>query len=141
MLVMTGIADDAPARNRHIIRSDDGRCALWVGAVDDLWAFGKPVGRGGPWKNTKVKAGEPSDPYLMTGYDRKLLHLVHHGRGSVTIRIEVDIDGTGYWRTYESFDVSDHVSVMHRFPDAFGAYWVRAVASKDTVVTAQLTYR
>jgi len=87
---MTGIADDAPAGNRHIIRSDDGKCALWVGAVDDLWDMGKPVGRGGPWKATPVKAQEPSDPYLMTGYDRKRLVLSHRGNEVIRIAVEVD---------------------------------------------------
>ena len=24
-----------------------------------------------------MKAGEPSDPYLMTGFDKKVLHLTH----------------------------------------------------------------
>ena len=43
--------------------------------VDDLWRLGKPRGIGGPWKNTEVKAGEPSDPYVMTAYDRKQVNL------------------------------------------------------------------
>jgi len=29
----------------------------------------------------------------------------------------------------------------HRFPDGFGAYWVRTVALADARATAQLTYR
>jgi len=65
LLVISGVAADAPRDNPHIVRSDDGRCALWVCAVDDLWQLGKPRGVGGPWKDTAVKAGEPSDPYLM----------------------------------------------------------------------------
>ncbi len=140
MLVMTGIADDAAVSNRHIMRSEDGRCALWVGAVDDLWAFGKPVGRGGPWKDTAVEAGKPSDPYLITGYDRKMLTLSHRADTDVTMRIEGDIDGTGFWETYESFDVPKGKTVEYRFPDGFQAYWVRAVSSKDVVATAQLVY-
>jgi len=140
LLVMTGIADDAPAGNRHIIRSDDGKCALWVGAVDDLWRLGKPVGRGGPWKATPVKAQEPSDPYLMTGYDRKTLVLSHRGNGVIRIAVEVDIAGDGHWKPYRSFEVRPCVSVEHEFADAFGAYWMRVIASEDTVATAQLIY-
>ncbi|MDQ3814687.1 MAG: hypothetical protein M3347_12145, partial [Armatimonadota bacterium] len=75
LLVLTGISGGAG--NRHIIRSDDSKAALWVGVVDDLWKLGKAVGRGGPWKDTAVKGGEPSDPYLMTGYDAKRLTLSH----------------------------------------------------------------
>ena len=53
------------------IKSADGKLGLWFGAIDDLWKLGKPVGVGGPWKHTAVKAGKPSDAYLMTGYDKK----------------------------------------------------------------------
>jgi hypothetical protein len=140
LLVLTGIADDAPATNGHIIRSEDGRCALWFGAVDDLWKLGKPVGCGGPWKHTPVQAGQPSDPYLMTGYDRKTLTLSHRENASVAIRVEVDIDGNGTWKAYETFDVPVAQTVRHRFPDAFGGYWVRTVTSANAVATAQLLY-
>jgi len=140
LLVLAGIADDAPTGNEHIIRSDDGRCALWFGAVDDLWKLGKPVGHGGPWKDTRVQAGQPSDRYLMTGYDRKTLTLSHQSNRNVTIRVEVDIDGNENWQTYKAFDVPAGKTVEYRFPDAFGAYWVRTVASQDTIATAQFIY-
>jgi len=140
MLVLAGIADDAPAANSHIIRSDDGRCALWFGAVDDLWELGKPRGRGGPWKDTAVKAGEPSDAYLMTGYDHKTVTLRHEGESTVAIRLEVDIDGNGNWKVYKSFDVPPGRTLTHRFAEAFSAYWVRAVASSDVTATVQFVY-
>jgi hypothetical protein len=47
--------------------------ALWVGAIDDLWGLGKPVGIGGVWMDTEVAAQTYSDPYLMSGYDKKSL--------------------------------------------------------------------
>jgi hypothetical protein len=140
LLVMTGIADDAPAENQHIIRSEDGKCAVWLGAVDDLWKLGKPVGRGGPWMDTPVRADEPSAPYLMTGYDKKTLTLSHKETGDIDIRVEVDIDGNGNWHLYRSFCVPAGRSVEYRFPDAFGAYWIRVAASKNAVATAQLIY-
>ena len=50
----------------RVYSSHDKQTALWTGGIDELWKFGKPVGVGGPWKNTTVKAGALSDPYLMT---------------------------------------------------------------------------
>jgi len=134
------VRSEPPAENHHIIRSEDGRCASWAGAVDDLWKLGKPVGCGGPWKDTPVRAGKPSDPYLMTGYDRKSLTLSHEGKTSITISVEVDIDGNGNWKVYKSFDVPADKLVQHRFSDSFAAYWVRVVAGKDTVAGAQFLY-
>src|SRR5690606_17360239 len=63
LLLMTGIKPDAND-SEHIIRSNDGKAAVWAGVIDDLWKLGKPIGHGGPWKDTPAKPGIPSDPYL-----------------------------------------------------------------------------
>ena len=93
LLVLSGVDLQKAGDNRHIIRSDDGKTALWVGAIDDLWSLGKPVGTGGPWKLSKVQADQPSDPYLMTGYDKKTLML--ESSTSAKITAEIDITGMG----------------------------------------------
>jgi hypothetical protein len=138
LLVMSGVS--AGASGGHIVRSDDGLCALWVGAVDDLWQLGKPRGFGGPWSHTEVKAGQPSDPYLMTGYDHKHLKLSHNSAGTVGFRVEVDISGAGQWVAYQEFAVASGKSVEHDFPDAFAAYWVRLTADHDCGATALFRY-
>ena len=123
------------------VRSRDGRVSLWLGAADDLWKFGKPCGEGGPWRNTAARAGEASDPYLMTGYDQKHLRLEHGLPIPLAIRVEVDITGTGLWVPYETFTVAAGRPLEHRFPAGFQAYWVRMVALAEARVTAILTYR
>ena len=95
MLVMTGIDPKKGKDNEHIIVSEDGRAAVWVGAIDDLWQLGKPVGMGGPWKDSQVKAGVASDPFLIGFYDRKSLSLSHKSVKDVTFTIEVDPCGNG----------------------------------------------
>jgi hypothetical protein len=137
---MSGIDADAPAMNRHLIRSDDGKAAVWVGAVDDLWSLGKPVGEGGPWKNAAVTAGQPSDAFLMTGYDRKTLTLVHEAKENVRMRVEVDLTGTGKWVTYTTLEVPAGRAIEHRFPDGYQAYWLRVVSGTPTTATAWLVY-
>jgi hypothetical protein len=140
MLVMSGVSASAPESNRHIIRSDDGRAAVWVGVVDDLWSFGRAVGEGGPWKDTAIKAGEASDPYLMTGYERKSLTLSHRSAQLVKIRVEVDLTGTGKWVEYALLDVPAGKLTVHTFPDGFQAYWVRVSGNHDTTATAWFVY-
>jgi len=139
MLILSGIAHDAPADNPHIVRSDDGRCALWAGEVDDLWGLGKPVGEGGPWRDTPVDADKPSDPYLMTGYDRKRVDLSHGAGGLVRFTIEIDPTGNG-WLPYATFRVEPGETFRHDFPEAFNAYWVRVAADTDCTATAWFTY-
>jgi hypothetical protein len=138
LLVVSGIEADAPASG-HIIRSADGQAAVWVGAVDDLWAFGKARGQGGPWKDTAVQAGQPSDPYLLTGFDRKRLTLSHTGAESVKVTVELDLTGTGVWRTFETYTVEPGKTVETALSDA-RAYWLRVVADKPCTATAWLVY-
>jgi len=141
MLVLTGLDETAlKSPSEHIVVSEDGRCAVWCGVVDDLWQLGKPHGEGGPWKDAAVKAGEPSDPYLMTGYDRKSLRLSHAGPGTVKITVEVDVDGTGLWLPHQMFAVPAGETVRHTFAEGFSAYWVRFVADRDASATAWLSY-
>ncbi|HYF37494.1 MAG TPA: hypothetical protein VD994_19490 [Prosthecobacter sp.] len=138
MLVMTGVLKGFVRDNT--VSSEDGKASLWLGVVDDLWRFGKARGSGGPWFDTPVQAGAPSDPYLMTGFDRKILTLSHDATGPVHVRVEVDIAGTGFWCTYGEYKVPAGEALTHTFPDGFGAYWVRTVADQDCKATAQFSY-
>ncbi len=138
LLVLSGVATEA--KGDHIVRSDDGKCALWAGAVDDLWQLGKPRGHGGPWLETSVKANVPSDAYLATGYDHKRLTLSHAGKEAVTFKVEADFTGTGKWSEVTSLQVKPGEKLEHHFPAAFSAYWLRVTASADTKATAQFDY-
>jgi hypothetical protein len=57
------------------------------------------------WRATTVAAGELSDPFLMTGFDQKVIHLVNDGKAPATVEIEVDPLGDGVFRGYRSIDV------------------------------------
>jgi hypothetical protein len=140
LLVMSGVAANAPEANKHIIRSDDQQVALWVGGVDDLWKLGKPRGQGGPWKNSAVKANVPSDAYLLTGYDQKQIALSHAADQTVNVRVELDISGVGDWQPWKTIAVPAGKTINEMFPAAMSAYWLRLVADQDCQATAWLTY-
>ena len=140
LLVLSGVQLANANGNRHLIRSTDGKTGLWVGAIDDLWQLGKPVGTGGPWQNSAVRAGAPSDPYLMTGYDQKTLRL--SADRPTVISVQVDLTGTGTWRTWREIDLkTPGQTVEHVFPAAFQAYWIRFISQGDATASAQLEYR
>ena len=136
LLVLSGVATDAK-EDGHVYRGQDGG-AIWCGAIDDLWQLGKPTGVGGPWKDSGVIAGVPSDAYLMTGYDRKSLTL--SADQEVTIRAEINIDHQSGWYPYETFVVEAGKPVTHAFPEDCSAHWIRFVAEQDCIATAWLVY-
>ena len=137
LLVIGGLKADAKA-SAHVYKTADGSTSLWFGGIDDLWKFGKPVGTGGPWKNTTVKAGVASDPYLMTGYDKKTLELT--ADKDCTITVEVDIDHWTGFHHYKSFKVKASEKLTHKFPKGFAAHWVRVKSDKDAKATTWFIY-
>lgn len=141
MLIMTGINPKAAGSNEHIIVSEDGKAAVWAGAIDDLWSLGKPTGKGGPWKNTAVEAGVASDPYLIGFYDKKELTLSHDSQKEVAFTIEVDPTGNGKWMRYTTLTVKPGESLTHELKDPFQARWIRFSVDANTNATAWLEYK
>ncbi len=137
MLVFSGARTDYRAPNQ--VANDT--IGIWLGEVDDLWKMGQPKGQGGPWLNSEVKQGVPSDPYLALGYDRKTLMLSHAGSQPVTFKIQVDFLGTGEFATYQSVTVEPGDTLQHTFPTGFAAHWFRLVPDSDTTATAVFDYQ
>lgn len=106
---------------------------LWFGKSDDLWSFGKPRGWGGVWRNQLVQTGDVSDPFLMTGFDKKVVHVT--ADSSITINVQVDFTGTAGdgkvnepWHPYTTIQFTGAGYQFHVFPDGFSAHWVRVLA-------------
>lgn len=139
LLVFSG-TDSEATPDGHYFSAGNQQPGLWFGKADDLWKLGKPVGVGGPWKNSAVEAGVPSDPYLMTNFDKKKVELSHDAKEPVTFTIEVDFAGKGTWAPYEQITVEPGKTLTHDFPAGYGAHWVRVTSDKPAKATAMFTY-
>ncbi|RPH89194.1 MAG: hypothetical protein EHM72_20675 [Calditrichaeota bacterium] len=121
--------------------SGQPQSGFWFGNVDDLWSFGKPAGWGGLWRRSEVKGQETSDPFLMTGFDKKTLHLISEDDRSLRIVVEVDILGDGRWQEYQTISVAPRGYIHHEFPDGYTAHWVRLRALTAGCATAEMFYQ
>lgn len=113
---------------------------LWFGQIDDLWKMGKPAGWGGVWHKQEVKANTASDPFLMTGFDRKVVHLKNHSANTIRFTIQVDFLGDGSWEEYKVIEVAANGYAHHEFPDGFSAHWVRVITDRDCKATVTFIY-
>jgi hypothetical protein len=111
---------------------------VWFGKTDDLWSWGRPQGWGGPWRDAQVQAGVASDPFLMTGFERKALHLV--AAESLSVAIEIDFLGNGTWVNFETVKLEGGKYRFVNFPDGFSAHWVRLVPSGASRMTAEFMF-
>ncbi|QTD38459.1 hypothetical protein JL193_03975 [Polaribacter batillariae] len=139
LLVLSGIQKEAKA-SEHVYVSKDGEASLWFGGIDDIWSFGKPIGEGGPWKDTQVKANELSDMYLMTGYDKKTLTLKADKATKITLLIHVNhyLDEP---MAYKTFDLKAGETMEYQFPEGFSAHWIQLKANTNCTATAWFVYK
>ncbi len=131
-------ADNASPSGGESPTTAEPQSGIWMGKTDDLWQFGKPSGWGGPWWNTAVVAGTASDPYLMTGFDKKCLHIRHDAGTNVAFHVELDFMGHGQFDQYETVTTDGYA--VHVFPEGLSAHWVRIVPEADCTATAQFYY-
>ena len=138
LLVLAGVS--GKVNNPHMYYAPKDEAGLWFGAFDDLWKLGDPVGFGGPWQDTPVAAGVPSDPYLMTGFKNKKLTLSHLSRKEVTFTIETDFTGNNIFSPYTKITVPRGETAHYTFPEHFNTHWVRMMSDLPTVATAFFEY-
>lgn len=139
MLVLSG-NQVTPIMDTNLLAGEP-QSNLWFGKTDDLWNFGgKPAGWGGPWWKEPIAADAPSDPYLMTGFEHKVLHISHEGGKPIDFLVEIDFLGTQDWVPYTTISTGRGGYGFHVFPEGFSAHWVRITASGDCIGSAQFTY-
>jgi len=111
---------------------------IWFGKTDDLWSWGKPQGWGGPWRKARVEKDVPSDPFLMTGFQSKMIHIATDR--SAEFDIEIDFLGDGSWKAYETLSSGSIGYARHIFPQGFSAHWVRLVPRQACTASAEFFY-
>ena len=99
--------------------------------IDDLWNWGKPSGWGAVWRDQNIKKNQASDPYLMNGFDKKVVHFTHKSQMDIDFIIEVDILGNDLWLTYKIIKVPASGYQYHVFPDGYSAQWVRVTPMQE----------
>jgi hypothetical protein len=136
-LFAVGGNQTTPNRDNNAV-SGQPQSGIWFGKTDDLWSWGKPAGWGGPWWNADVRKDVPSDPYLMTGFDKKMLHV--SSDKAAYFRIEIDFMGMGDFKPYERLSTGAQGYAHHIFPAGFSAHWVRLTPETDCRATAAFFY-
>ncbi len=138
LLALAGNQNTPNADNNSL--GGQPQSGIWFGKTDDLWSWGKPQGWGGPWRKSRVNAGEPSDPFLMTGFDKKVLHLHNLSSSAMTFTAEIDFLGNSTWVKYEEFSLPAGGYQYHVFPAGFSAHRVRLTPGASGTVTAEFIY-
>jgi hypothetical protein len=139
LMVMSGEFRPAHSRPRVSLGGRQGRSLVRQDgrslAARQTDGTRRPVGR-----ESAVKASLPSDPFLMTNFDRKSLSLSHDATQPVVFTVEVDFLATGDWSEYGRYTLEPGKPFTHTFPAGYAAHWVRVIADRDCVATAEFIY-
>jgi hypothetical protein len=109
--------------------------------IDDLWKYGKPSGWGALWRNEKVAAKTVSYPFLMNGFDKKIIHFTHQTSTACSFTIQVDLLGNGTWVNYKQVKVQAKGYCYEIFPDGYSAQWLRVISNNEVdSCTVELNY-
>jgi len=98
---------------------------------DELRAFGPPLGFGGVWLRDRVKAPTPSDPFLLAGFARRVVHVAHDAEEPVAFQFEVDRKGNGRFEPAGRLTVPARAYAWHVFDPKEEIEWLRVRTDRD----------
>ena len=98
---------------------------LWFLEPEQLDQLGPVIGRGAIWLNDAVEKDAPSDPFLISGFKKRGLHLV--ADQPTTLTLEIDTKGGGKWKKHE--DIEIHGYLWKEIDPSLDAAWMRLRSS------------
>src|SRR5690606_20536935 len=82
----------------------------------------------------RVAEGDTSDPFLVAGYDERILHLAANAR-DLALALEVDPDGSDRWERWTAIEPGSYAHVI--LPADLRAEWLRLRVDRgEGIVTA-----
>ncbi len=122
-------SDEASVMGHH--HCGQPQSNLWFGDFADLQQWGPRSAYGGPWVRDVVQAHVWSDPLLVDGFDRRVLHVL--ATPAVMVSLEMDPDGKGHWQHWKTLRVDGYGYV--RIPEELQVVWIRAAVDRDCTAT------
>lgn len=127
--IVLGTDDASTFGNRFVEKATHSN--LWFLKPDELLKLGPKNGFGGVWINEPVSGSVPSSPFLLSGFDNKVLHLAHSSDRAVRFSIETDMQGKNQWKKHKEITVGKEGYTYYLFPPGFNAAWVRISTDTD----------
>lgn len=107
-----------------------GQCQSgpWIGSFDELSQWGPATGYGSIYIEDTIKANSPSLPYLFSGFDNRMLHLINQGNQAINITVQVDKAGNNKWENLQRVKLTANSYRYVIFNKHLSASWIRIVS-------------
>ncbi len=115
--------NDASTFENPILGKDQSN--LRFTSLEELRDLGRPCAWGGPWVKESVAADAPSEPFLVGGFDHRVVHFAHQAGTPVNFTMEIDAAGDNAWSTLATVRVDAAGYRYCILPRSLKAEWIR----------------
>ncbi|MFV0269418.1 MAG: hypothetical protein ACK5HT_20030, partial [Draconibacterium sp.] len=113
---------------------------LWFTSPEKPDQLGPATAEGAVWLNDEVKAGEYSEPFLFSGWDKRCAWINNSGKSTVAFSFEVDKEGTGNFSKLKTIEVAPGSSEFVEFNENETGEWVRVQTNSTITATVNFNY-
>ncbi|MCQ0110065.1 hypothetical protein [Zhouia amylolytica] len=113
---------------------------LWFGDYDELSNWGPASAYGAIWLKDNVEADKSSLPFLVAGFDKRIIHLKNYGNTDVVLTLEIDEKGDGNWTVYKDINLDAMAYRLEVLHNDLKAEWLRITSNKSALLTASFHF-
>ena len=101
--------------------------------------LGPNTAEGAEWLKEAVKAKEPSEPFLFSGWPKRCAWIRNDGNEAVDFVFEVDKMGDGKWELQQSVLLEAESTEFIEFATDDPGEWIRMITDLATIATVQFS--
>ncbi len=113
---------------------------LWFTSLEKPDQLGPTTASGAVWHNEQVNTGEPSEPFLFAGWEKRSAWIKNDGKRSINFVFEVDKSGDQTWIEMRNVLVRAGETKFIEFSQNESGEWIRVKANSPTVATVSFNY-
>ena len=113
---------------------------LWFTSIQTPDELGSNTAQGAVWLRENIRANEPSEPFLFSGWAKRVAWLHNAGSDDLTFTFEVDKQGTGRWQQLRAVKVKAGETALVSFLARETGEWIRVKTDKNTLATVNFNY-
>ncbi len=140
--------DDSAQReflNRRKVKGDiegpgQSNSNIWFTSLEKPDQLGPSTASGAIWLEEEVIAGQPSEPFLFSGWPFRMAWIANHSAHDNKLIFEIDRNGDGNWEVFKNEKLLGGESKQIIFSENESGEWIRMVSSVDAKATVQFTF-
>ncbi len=140
--------DDSAKReflNRRKVKGDiegpgQSNSNIWFTSLEKPDQLGPSTASGAIWLEEEVIAGQPSEPFLFSGWPFRTAWIANHSAHDNKLIFEIDRNGDGNWEVLKNEKLLGGESKQIIFSENEAGEWIRMVSSVDAKATVQFTF-